>query len=127
MAWDLLTSGTVVSGTNSARVNLDPGEMAHVQAEYASATTNRIRISIFATNEDDPGVAFLDTFPLLEFRLPASGVAVPGPGRVSFPVGPGIHAFVVRVDDDQQTSGPQNVSAFIRVRKDNVDLTTAPS
>ena len=112
MGWAARTVESVAGGANSARVDLLPGEWAHVQIAYTSATTDRMLARVLSTNEDAPGVAQLDTIPPLEFRLLAAEV-------ISFPVDT-LHAFVIAIDNDQ---GVESLTASVRIRKSGVDLT----
>lgn len=111
MAWSSQVSQNVNSGAQSARINLLPGEWAHVQVEYTSATTNRMRVSVFATLENDPGVADLDVLAMPEFRL------FPGES-ISFIV-PDVFAFVVAIANDEAA---ESLTAAVRHRKSGVDL-----
>jgi len=111
MPWAARTVESVADGANSTRKDLFPGEWAHVQVEYTSATTDRMLVRILSTNEDSPGVADLDTVPLLEFRLDAAEA-------ITFVVSD-VHAIVVAIDNDQ---GGQSLTADVRVRKSNVDF-----
>jgi len=112
MGWGVLASSVVANGANSGRFDLLPGEWAHVQVEYTSATTDRMLVRVFSTNEDSSGVAELDTVSLQEFRLSLAT-------SISFLVSD-VHAFVVAIDNDQAA---QSLTATVRVRKSGVDLT----
>lgn len=114
MGWGARTTESVAGGADSSRYNLLPGETAHVQVAYISATTDRMLVRILATNEDTPGVAQLDTIALLEFRLTV--------GQALTFIIADVHAFVVSIDND---SGAESITASVRVRLDTVDLTTA--
>lgn len=112
MPWASRTTENVNSGADSTRIDLLPGEWAHVQVDYISATTDRMLVRIFSTNEDAAGVTQLDDLPLLEFRILAGEA-------VSFIVAD-VHAFVVAIDNDQAA---QSLTATVRARKSGVDLT----
>lgn len=114
MPWPNRSVSTVASGADSARIDLLPGEWAHVEVKYTSTTTERMLVRIFSTNADSGVAEILSTnIPSLEFRIEANETV---PLIVA-----DVRAFVVAIDNDV---GAQSLTAEVRVAKSGVDLTT---
>lgn len=111
MPWGSVNSDTLTAGASpdaTGIINLNPGELAHVQVRYTSGTV-RMRYEVFTTVEDT--ATDLDDIPMLQGRLSQNR-------EISFLIiGP--RSFIVQIANDVDTS---SVGATVKWRLNNVDL-----
>ena len=129
VGWGDIVSGTqltIITNTEqlfTESITLKPGELVHLQVKvlFDAAPDADVKVNIYTTLDDSSEE--WDSEPFTGGRVNLSG---DNPGKISFPI-QDIYKFRIGVVLDQSMGIVAALTADIKWRLDNVDLTTAVS